>query len=225
MRLKRKPNFKKDLLPYVNDFMLKNKPMRERIKKIIESEFLKIQNRFLEKFDNHPVTQEISIGPRALNKSGTLQGRSGNLFGFIGFAIGSSPIPKLRKILKEYKIKVYSRAGRIYVSIYIPTAQEIFQKTPMPWADGGRSWVRSIERGIPGLNKYLAFKYVKTKSGKSGRIIRKRFSSPYPSQSGAGIQVKHNVKQSRYIPTKYMSSLLHEYKSDINRLKTGRVFK
>jgi hypothetical protein len=110
------------------------------------------------------------------------------------------------------------------VSIYTPSIKEIFGKTPIPWAEGSRSWVRSIERGIPGLNRYLSFKYAKSKSGKSMRILRKRFASPYPSRSGAGIQVKHIVKNSRYIPQKYMSSLLNEYKKDIMKLRRGKVF-
>lgn len=224
MARKRKTNFKSYIIPEINKFIPKSRKLREHIKKLVKEEFLKIQKVFLKKFDEHPITKEIKIGPTATNKSGTLSGRSGNLFGFIGFPKGSSPIPKLRKILEEYRIKIYSRAGRTYVSVYVPTKEEVFQKTPMPWASGDRSWVKSIESGIPGLSRYLAFKTVKSKSGAKMRIIRKRFSSPYPSRSGGGIQVKTQIKQSRYIPKKYMSNLFSEYRKDIMKLRRGKVF-
>ena len=47
----------------------------------------KMIRQMLREFDSHPVTTEISSGPKAGNTSNTLSGR-GNLFSFIGF-VGS----------------------------------------------------------------------------------------------------------------------------------------
>lgn len=221
----RKINFKTDIIPKVHDYIAKSRKLREYIKSVAREEFLKIQTEFLREFDNHPVTKEIKIGPRARNTSNTLPGVThGNLFGFIGFPRGSGPITRLRKILQEYKIKIYSRSGRTYISITVPTKQEIFEKTPIPSWDSGRSWVRAIESGIPGLNRYIFYKRVKSKSGRSMRMIRQRFASPYPSRSGGGIQTKKPIRSTRYIPKKYMSDMLSRYRRNIKNLRKGRVF-
>lgn len=116
--------------------------------------FMKIRNQMIAEFLSHPVTQEIKAGSEASNISGTLGGR-GNLFSFIGFNSGEDPIAPIVEMLESSEI-IFNRitATGIYSTVFIPTADEIFQATPMPWAEG-RSWAHGIESGISGLGWYI----------------------------------------------------------------------
>lgn len=123
------------------------------------------KQRFLEKFDNDPITKEIEAGPTA---GGSLD-VNGNLFSFIGFDAGSTPIEDLYYYLNN-AIHLVSRRGiynagdkTLIFKMSIPTEEGIKKVTDLAqytinnnetgWGTG-RSWVYSIERGIPGLNKY-----------------------------------------------------------------------
>ena len=70
----------------------------------------------------------------------------------------------LENLLRKYAVKVYSRKGNTTVNIEVPTLQEAFAITPMPWASG-RSWARGIEVGISGLGQYLAIEAASSRSG------------------------------------------------------------
>lgn len=221
----KKINFKTTLIPEIHKYAARSTVFKEKIKLEVKKVFLEAREKFLRNFDNHPISKEIMAGPKTTNTSGTLRGRnSGNLFGFLGFKNtdqhSNNPVEKLRRIISKYSIKVYSRSGRTYVSIIIPSKEEIFEQTPLEWAT--KSWVRSIESGVSGLGSYIAYKKVKSKSGRAMRIVA--FKSPVPSRSSAGIQVRFRIKGIRFFATKYMSSLLRDYKKDINNIKRGRVF-
>jgi len=218
-------NFKTTLIPEIHKYAARSSAFREKIKLEVKKAFLEARERFLRNFDNHPISKEIMAGPKSTNTSGTLRGtNSGNLFGFLGFQKAdqhsNNPVKKLRKIIEKYSIKIYSRSGRTYTSIIIPSKEEIFEETPLEWVT--KSWVRAIESGVSGLGSYIAYKKVKSKSGRSMRIVA--FKSPVPSRSSAGIQVKSKMKGIRYFATRYMSSLLRDYKKDINKVKRGKIF-
>ncbi len=87
------------------------------------------------------------------------------------------------------------------IQIEVPTKQEVFGATPMPWATG-RSWARGIERGISGLGQYLV---------KSSRIAK--------SKSGFAIQTDAPVRGGRFSNTSYMSALLNDYYKEIQKLE------
>ena len=82
----------------------------------------------------------------------------------------------------------------------MPTLEEIFAATPLPWAIG-RSWARSMERGLSGLGYFL------NNSRKAG------------SRSGGGIQVRSKLRGGKFKNTQYMTFILNNYYQKIEKLK------
>ena len=80
------------------------------------------------------------------------------------------------------------------------TAREIFEITPLPWANG-RSWAKGIESGLSGLGYYL-----KKESSKS--------------RSGLGIQSSKKVRKGvKFKNTQYISALIKKYEIKFKRIK------
>ncbi len=187
-------------LQNIDQQIVKDNSFKKRVKQIVEGEFNRIHVDFLKAFEGHPVTQEIRGGPSAANISRTLGG-VGNLFTYIGFNLGSDPIKSLRKLLEAYEIHYHPRNKYMSIQIEVPTKEQVFIATPMPWATG-RSWARGIERGISGLGKYLV---------KSSRIAK--------SKSGFAIQTDTRVRGGRFSNTSYISALLNNYYKEIQKLE------
>lgn len=167
-------------------------------KKIIRPAFQKIKNKMISDFLNHPVTLEIEGGIKSSNISGTLQNIT-NLYSFIGFQSGDRPIePILQKLQETRLVYVKSTTNRIIYSVEIPDRKEIFAVTPLPYQNG-RSWAKSIETGLSGLNFYI-----------------NRESSI--SRSGLGIQTDKKVRSVRFKNTKYISDLLNRYQKEFEQL-------
>ncbi len=173
---------------------------KKEVKSVIKKEFEDIHKQFLDKFNSHPVTQEIEGGVFSSNISKTLGGL-GNLFTYIGFDSGSDPIRPLRQLLTTYELQYHNRKNYISVRVKAPTKEEAFAVTPMPWATG-RSWARGIERGISGLGQYLV---------KSNRVGR--------SRSGYAIETQARVRGGRFSNRSYISSLLNDYYKNIKKLE------
>lgn len=130
----------------------------------------KMIRQMLREFDSHPVTTEISSGPKAGNTSNTLSGR-GNLFSFIGFERGKDPIKPLRALLQATTVEFLAiKSGVVEFKINFPTNEQIYEVTPMPWARG-RSWVRGIEHGMSGLGQYM-YSNQQVTSSRSGTAIQ-----------------------------------------------------
>ena len=126
------------------------KALKTPFKKEVDKRFKRIKNEMIKEFLGLPVTQELMQGADGINISGTLNGVT-NLFAFIGFDRGEQPILPIIQALENTKIQFSKniknpRIGNSY-NVYLPTAEEIFQITPLPWATG-RSWAQGIERGI-----------------------------------------------------------------------------
>ena len=160
------------------------------------------QKKLLEEFERHPVTIEISGGTNATNISGTLNGH-GNLFSYIGFGSGDKPLGAIREILKKYEIRYHHTKVKTVINITVPTKEEIFKSTPLPWATG-RSWAKGIETGIAGLGRYL------------------HINSPR-SRSGKGIQTKGRQRTGRFNNTSYLSSLLNDYYKEIRKIERSSL--
>jgi|SRR6056300_239995 hypothetical protein len=188
---------KKDVQPVISKLHL-TLQWKKEVRRIVEKEMKDISNSFIKSFMDHPVTKEIKEGPNGSNISGTLGGYS-NLFGFIGFYEGDNPILPLENLLKKYSIRIYSRRGNTTVNIEIPTLQDAYAISPMPWASG-RSWARGIEVGISGLGRYLAIDAAN-------------------SRSGEGIQTSKKVRGGTYTRRGYLSPLFKKYKNSIEKLK------
>ena len=153
--------------------------------------FLSLRTQMIAEFLSHPITMEIAAGPDASNISGTLGGR-GNLFSFIGFDVGSDPIQPIVEIFESSHIEFRKITKTGIESIaFLPSADEVFAATPMPWAEG-RSWAYGIESGISGLGWYIR----KVGLGRSGGGIQ------------SSQQVFGNVK---FRNVQYISALINKY--------------
>ena len=177
------------------------KALRRDLEKEAKRKFKRIKAEMIKEFLSHPVTQEIMEGPSAPNISGTLGGVS-NLFAFIGFDAGNQPVAPILERLEAVDIiynKEYKEKGiGVSFNVFLPTAEDIFAITPLPWAMG-RSWSEGIERGISGLG------YLLRKSG---------------GRSGAAVQSRVNkVRGGRFQNTPYISSFIKRYKKRFEELK------
>jgi hypothetical protein len=167
--------------------------------KIIPQQFENIKKQMIAEFLSHPVTKEIMGGPSASNISSTLGGVS-NLFAFIGFDSDEDPLKPILDILNNLSIRETSVTKGMVVNyeVNLPTAEEIFDITPMPWASG-RSWAKGIESGISGL----------------GYLIK---SSNATSRSGVAIQSRNKIRGGKYTPVPYISSFISKYKKQFSQL-------
>lgn len=152
--------------------------------------FMSAKSRMIAEFLNHPVTIEIQAGPNASNISGTLGGY-GNLFSFIGFERGDDPISPIIELLQGSRVEFTSQTVRgLDAVIYMPSSEEIFAATPMPWAEG-RSWAKGIESGISGLGHYIQMRDM--------------------GRSGGGIQAGSRLSGVKFRNTQYISAFLNKY--------------
>jgi hypothetical protein len=153
-------------------------------------------NDYIEQIDQHPVSQELSQGPEGENLSRTLNGVE-NLFAFIGFEAESKPIEDLKDLVKQNtfldkKSTFDTRNLQLKFNVFTPSPDEIKTKTPLPF-EGGRSWVKGIEDGIPGFGYYV-------------------YGLLFPnSRSGKAIQSKNKVRSITYKPVKYISELYQNF--------------
>ena len=175
------------------------KLLRVPFEKALQQKFEMLKNQMISEFLNHPISKEISDGPTASNSSGCLGGY-GNLFSFIGFEEDDEP---LKPILEQLQATNFKYSGDVpsgnKFSIILPTAKEIFEVTPMPWASG-RSWAQGIESGISGLGFYLK---LKSKN----------------SRSGEAIQTSVKASARRFKNQQYISLLINKYTNLFAQLK------
>ena len=176
------------------------KALKSKFKQVAQKEFKKIKAEMMAEFLGNPVTQEIMEGPQAPNISGTLGGVS-NLFAFIGFDAGENPIAPILALLEnttlEYKQEVAAKNIGVSFNVTLPTAEDVFAITPLPWATG-RSWAQGIERGLSGL----------------GYLLRKN-----KGRSGAAIQSRVKVRGGKFHNTPYISAFLKKYRKRFEELK------
>ena len=178
-----------------------SKKIKNPVTKQVQKKFNTIKKEMIKEFMSLPVTQEILQGPAGTNISGTLDGVS-NLFAFIGFDRGEQPVLPIIQALENTNIrydkplKKGKKIGAVY-NITLPTAQQIFSITPLPWATG-RSWAQGIEVGISGL----------------GYLLRKN-----KGRSGAAIQSRVKVRGGRFKNTSYISAFIKKYRKRFEELK------
>ena len=150
------------------------------------------------------VTREILGGKNARNISGTLGGY-GNLFSFIGFPEGSSPVDPIVQLLEQtqYRLTGLTPRGTMKLIIMLPSPAQIFRVTPLPWAPG-ISWAQRIEVGLSGLGMYF---------DKSG------------GRSGGGIQTSAPLRKGKFANTPYISSFLKEWEKKFLKLDKAVISK
>ena len=180
----------------VKNALLRQVPKLKRkdIEAQAKEKFKKIKAEMIKEFLDNPITQEIMAGPSGVNISGTLDGVS-NLFAFIGFNEGEDPIAPILIILENVDMQ-YNREIRrgkpgLMFKVNLPTAEDIFAVTPLPWATA-RSSAEGIERGLSGL----------------GYLLRKN-----KGRSGAAVQSRvRKVRGGKFRNSPYISSLLKKYR-------------
>ena len=187
----------------LREVMTSNKSALSRlIRSQIGPEIDKKQKELVLNFEKHPVTQEIKGGNDASPISG-VTGGYGNLFSFIGFERGSNPTSNIKNVLNEkiiYKVKNLSPDGKFRVTMIIPSLEDVFSVTPIPWAEGA-SWAEGIEKGISNIGSY-----VYSSSNFKG------------SRSGTGLQLSKGFG-STFNTTPYISKIISEFKKDLQKLK------
>lgn len=164
----------------------------------LDQVFEKMKEDMIKDFMAHPITKEILAGPNASNISGTLSGY-GNLFSFIGFDKGQDPISPIIKLLEQSHLIVsrFSNRKNLKITIELPSPQQIFAVTPMPWATG-LSWAQRIELGMSGYPNYIA----KQKKGRSG----------------GGIQAEESLFKGKFRNVKYISHFINTWEKQFLKI-------
>ncbi len=195
-------SFQKELTAFVvREVVKKNK---RAFQQRITVAFDKIKQEMLEEFLAHPVSIEIEGGPDAENSSGTLDGY-GNLFSFIGFNEGDSPLEPIVELLQSTRIELDRETNTGFLmKIFVPSKEDVFSVTPMPWASG-RSWAEGIERGISGFGRYL------------------NTDSVNSSRSGGGIEVQSVIRRGKFKNTPYISALINKYAKKFQQINNTVV--
>lgn len=187
--------------------------VESRANKVLENAFNKQKNRFLQEFDEHPVTQSIENGPKGDDEI-VNTAKGGNLFSLIGFRGNSNPISALRTILtNRFRLRGNLRTRLVNNKIIVertiesPSLVEIEKQTSgkyglSDWTN--KSWVRLVEDGIPWFRAYLfGAKYAKY------------------SRSGMAIEAKNKegelqtVRNESFGGIPYLSVLLRRFRDRI----------
>ena len=133
--------------------------------------------------------------------SGLKAGKLTLEFAFIGFDRGEQPIGPILDLFEKMTIKFEREIKRPKIGnrfrVDLPTAEDIFAITPLPWATG-RSWAQGIERGLSGL----------------GYLLRKN-----KGRSGAAIQSRVKVRAGKFQNSPYISALISKYKKKFEELR------
>tara|TARA_R100000734_G_C3317504_1_gene110716 strand:+ start:1919 stop:2560 length:642 start_codon:yes stop_codon:yes gene_type:complete len=180
-----------------------SRSMAMALRGVIEPKLEERRKELEREFSIHPITLELNAGPNASNTSGTLGGY-GNLFSFIGFSSSDDPTSVISQIFKEkikFTVRRMNTKGKYMVTFFIPSVEEIYGLTPIPWMTG-KSWVKSVEEGgLTNLGQYL-------------------FSSTgFPSSSsGTAIQVKSRSSSVTFRRVPYVKKLIENFKKKMLRL-------
>lgn len=177
-----------------------DKDLNLQIRVLIEKQFKTAHQKLLNDFREHPITRELQVAEGAPNYSGRLA--EGNLFGFIGFNSGYDPIGPIEKLLAKANILIKQRkvmrSGINWAyAVNMPSINDLYKVTPMPWAQGS-SWLRELEgRGIPNLGQYM---YVDAKTSRSTEGIQ--------GGSRAGGRLRMS----------YIKPMLEEFEKNLNNI-------
>jgi len=194
---------------------LENRSVQKQIENLVKDQFESQKIEMIQGFFKDKISQEIK-DPDLGNISKTLGGY-GDLFGFIGFFEGSSPIEEVSEILfsktelKSIKIqRIYNRDARgrftsgrsfvnVKVSFSVPDLDDFDETSQRVVRDySGRNWIKGIEKGISGFNRYANYPRGESRRGvQLGGVIKN------PSVS--------RPKLSNYKPRGYVTPLIKEF--------------
>jgi hypothetical protein len=180
----------------------------DEAKKIVYDE----RDKLIKEFEEHNYSREIASAEHSSNSSKSLGGR-GNLFSFIGFVQGETPVEWVILDLKEnigirkFAEKISQRGNVITYTfpVNMPTIKELDERHPMPeWSSMG--WLTAVRKGITGFRSYIYWKSF----------------NPEVSRSTTGLQAKKggkkggsssNLRSGDYIkPSRYLPEMLDDFK-------------
>ena len=173
-----------------------DRAMGRTIRNFIAPKLQQKQDRLVKNFKTDKITVELNAGPTASNSSGILGGY-GNLFSFIGFDAGTDPTDVIEKIFEQkfrFRVRRINKTGKYKITFFIPSIEEIYGLTPLPWASGS-SWVSGIEKGMSNVGSFL---YSSRGFGQS--------------RAGTGIQAKTKSSGVTFRNTPYITRLLNNFK-------------
>lgn len=180
-----------------------DKKLRRDFRVLVEKQFRSAHKKLMASFDGHAVTKELEGGPGGGNTTGTL--KAGNLFGFIGFDSSSNPIAPLRKALAGANILIHRSNRRTFTHVFkahMPTKEELYKLTPLPWASG-ISWLYALEeKGLSNLGQYV-------------------FTESSRSRSNAGIQ--GDLPSGGRLRISYLNPMLKEFEQDLNNMAGFKI--
>jgi len=173
-----------------------DRAMGTTIRNYIAPKLQQKQERLVKNFKTNKITVELKAGPTASNTSGVLGGY-GTLFSCIGFDAGTDPTDVIEKIFEQkfrFRVRRINKTGKYKITFFIPSIEEIYALTPMPWASGS-SWVDGIEKGMSNVGSYL---YSSRGFGQS--------------RAGTGLQAKNKSSGVTFRNTPYITRLLNNFK-------------
>lgn len=205
------PRLSNNFYKEINKKILNSKSMRQEATKLAQASFLPAKAELINEFINHPVSQEIAAGPYA-PKSKYLEGVSdGNLFSFIGFNAGDSPVENVKDFLEEAVTMTknpqlsYSKASYRFIIRY-PTIKDdqVSRVAPMPRGTSV-NWLYAIERGISGINSYLFDRTRAFKTSASGPAIQAKVGG------AAGGQDQQLRSGGRFKNVSYLTKMINNF--------------
>lgn len=166
------------------------------IKKAARDMYYGARRRFMVNFDNHAVTKEIEIGRNdpGVDVSGPTKGY-GNLWGFLGFDVGTNPVADLRQYLVNsmHLNEGNFRNGMWTFRVMAPSDQEVYAETVI--SRYGKSWVETVEDGTTDLSYFL--------------------SRRGAGESEGGIQADWVIEERSLEKRPYVSDLMDNFKDSI----------
>ena len=178
--------------------------LAKKIKKTPEEIFEKAKKDFLSNLENHKVSRELKAGPTGSSSFLT----SGDLFSFMGFEAGSSPVEDLVNFLDESIVfEGYSglsilKLVMFHFRVKIPNREDFAKREELNlYWENGNPWPFAIEEGVAGYSNYIPL-------GKDNS----------KSVSLRGFQNKNKIRQEEFVPiVGYISHLLEEFKQSLKK--------
>lgn len=190
------------------------KTVMEAIRKVkepsVQKQFATAKRDMIAAFKALPVVDALEYGP-GYGDTDTLGilGGYGDLFSFLGFSRRQKPVNPIIRLLRGIKLVPAGSEGfnlKWQVTGF-PTIDKIEEVTPLPWATF--SWATALERGVPGLGRYL----------------NKNNIGP-PSRSRYGLQSKVVVRPDgpkTTKPIKWITPFLKEWRNALETLNNTKV--
>lgn len=187
---------------------IKERIIRPATVKAVNAKFQEYKQAMLADFNSLPIIDALEYGPGygSNDFAGVLSGAEwGDLFSFLGFPRKFKPANKIRNILKRVTLNRADSSGLTIAWEFknFPTIQVIEEETKndLPWVSG-KSWVTWLEKGVPGLGRYINVD-----------------NDTERSRSHFGLQVKNNVRAAKTVKAgPWMTDFLDKWRREFEKI-------